>query len=89
MSAVLDLKKTRHAKAVREIHKLFCSTYIQLWWVKSLQGVQLLDKIDWYDVNHSPHPELQAETARLDQYSKNTLRAWRTKWTERRQIKNV
>ena len=66
ISAVLDLKKIRKPKADREIHKLFCSTYVQLSRVTSLQGVRLLEKTSWEDVSHKPHPALQKETARLD-----------------------
>ena len=86
---MLDLKKTQCAKANREIHKLFCSNYVQLSRVISLQGVQLLDKIDWHNVNHKPHLALQLETAKLDQYSNKYLTAWSARQNNRRQICNM
>ena len=36
-------------------HRLFCSTYVQLSRVQSLQGVSLLKPIQLSDINSTPH----------------------------------
>lgn len=86
-NAVLDLKRScgensRPRKAEGQ-HKRFCSVYVQLSRVKTLDGVQLLEPIEFADINNKPHPALLRATAVLDKASERTLETW-TAWSNAR-----
>ncbi len=63
-SATLDLRR-RTVKRTTENHKRFCSIYVQLSRLPSLEGVSLLEPISLEDVNNQPHHQLQVEDERL------------------------
>jgi len=67
-TAVLDLKDDPTAKGQTE-HKKFCSMYVQLSWLQSLDGLYLLQAIDIKDLRFLPHEDLLAEMERILQSS--------------------
>ncbi len=66
-SAIVDLKWPD--KVVRNTHKRFCSTYVQLSCLHSFVGLGLLQHIDMSDVANQPHPSLALKDARLEKLS--------------------
>ena len=74
-SAVLDLRRKSKKKG-KESHKRFCSTYVQLSRLRTLQGVFLLEKINLDDIDNKPYPALQAEDDRLQALGQQTLNAF-------------
>ena len=82
-TAILDLKVDRGAKQSRtgtgkgyESHKKYCSTYVQLSRLRSLQGLYLLQNINMDDLRFRPHPQLLAENERLRELEQRTLSQW-------------
>jgi len=73
--AVLDLKDDSTAKGQNE-HKKFCSLYVQLSRLQSLNGLYLLQKIEMKDLQFRPHDGLLVEMERLRKLEKETLAAW-------------
>ncbi len=63
-SATLDLQQNTVKRTI-ENHKRFCSTYVQLSRLQSLEGVLLLKPISLEDVNNQPHHQLQVEDEQL------------------------
>ncbi len=59
-SATLDLQR-KTIKKTTENHKQFCSIYVQLSKIQSLEEVSLLESISFDDINNQPHHELQTE----------------------------
>ena len=55
--AILDLKHDRAAKRQNSSHIKYCSTYVQLSRLRSLDGLHLLQKIDKNDIQFQPHPQ--------------------------------
>lgn len=82
-SAVLDLRRKNKRRG--ESHKRFCSTYVQLSRLRTLQGVFLLEKIDLDDIDNKPHAELRAEDIRLQALEQQTLNAFQRAASHRRQ----
>ena len=82
-TAVLDLR--RGQKVRKESHKRFCSTYVQLSRLQSLDGVQLLERIELSFINQKPHINLQQARKELDIFSDNTLSSWTLRFNARRQ----
>lgn len=64
-SVVLDLQQ-KSKKRRRENHKRFCFTYVQLSRLQILQGVFLLEKINFDNINNKSHLALQAKDNRLE-----------------------
>ena len=62
-SAVLDLRQKNKRRG--ENHKQFCSTYVQLSRLQTLQGVFSLEKIDLDNINNKPPIEVRAKNIRL------------------------
>jgi hypothetical protein len=77
-TAVLDLKADPIAKGQNE-HKKFCSMYVQLSRLQSLEGLNLLQEIDMKDVQLRPHDSLVAEMERLHKLEEETIAAWTMK----------
>lgn len=77
-SAVVDLKRTKHVKALQEIYKNFYSTYVQLSQLTTLEGVQLLEPITLFDVSYKPHSNLKFETIRLNWLLELILTLWQS-----------
>lgn len=82
-SAVLDLRQKN--KRRRKNHKRFCSTYVQLSRLRTLQGVFLLEKIDLDNIDNKSHAELRAEDIRLQALEQQTLNAFQRAVNDQRQ----
>ena len=74
-TAVLDLKDNSKVRG-RDEHKKFCSMYVQLSRLRSLNGLHLLQKIDMNDLRVRPHDDLVAEMERLHKLEQETLASW-------------
>jgi hypothetical protein len=74
-AAVLDLKDNSTAKGQNE-HKKFCSMYVQLSRIQSLNGLHLLQKIDMKDLRFRPHEGLLDEMERLQKLEEETIHSW-------------
>jgi len=74
-TAVLDLKDNPKVRGQNE-HKKFCSTYVQLSRLRSLNGLHLLQKINMNDLQFRPHDGLVAEMERLRKLEQETLASW-------------
>jgi hypothetical protein len=74
-TAVLDLKDNATAKG-QDGHKKFCSTYVQLSRLRSLNGLHLLQEINMNDLRFRPHNRLLAEMERLHTLQQETLASW-------------
>ena len=84
-TAVLDLRRGSKSDGM-VLHKRFCSTYVQLSCLQSLQGVHLLEKIELEDINNKPHPRLEEAANKLDELSDSTLSCWTASFNARRPI---
>lgn len=58
-------------------HKRYCSIYVQLSRVKSLENVSLLRPISIHDVSSKPHDLLLAEDERLEKLCETTDMVWK------------
>lgn len=74
--AILDLKDDPTIRG-RGRHQKYCSTYVQLFRLRSCQGLRLLQKIEMKDLQFQPDPRLLVENERLLELEKITLRAWK------------
>ena len=74
-TAVLDLKNDPTAKG-QDGHKKYCSMYVQLSRLRSLDGLHLLQEIDMNDLQFHPNDGLLAETKRLRTLEQETIAAW-------------
>ena len=52
-------------KKGEENHKPFCSIYVQSLRLQNLQGISLLEKIDFDNINNKLNAALQAEAIQL------------------------
>ncbi len=66
-SATLDLQR-KMIKKTAESHKQFCSIYLQLSKVQSLEGVSLLEPISLDDINNQPYHALQTDDERHQKF---------------------
>lgn len=85
--AVLDLRRPTARQSRKKEnwnHRQFCSVYVQLSRLQTLDGVQLLQPIEYADINNHPHPALLRATAQLDRLSKNTLESLMADFNDRR-----
>ena len=85
--AVLDLQRplgTQRQKKEDWNHRRFCSVYVQLSRLQTFDGVQLLQPIEYADINNHPHPALLRATAKLDRLSESTLTKWTVGFNNRR-----
>jgi len=74
-TAVLDLKDDPSAKGQDE-HKKYCSIYVQLSRLRSLDGLYLLQEIEMKDLRFRPANGLLAEMERLQKLERETMAAW-------------
>lgn len=81
--AVLDLRR-KSVDKTKNSHKTFCSTYVQLSRLQSLEGLHLLEPIELNDINNFPDPNLSEASRFFDQLSQNTLNSWMLKFESRR-----
>jgi hypothetical protein len=73
-SVILDLKddiKNRRQGS----HRKYCSTYVQLSRLRSLNGLHLLQSISMCDLDHRPDPQLLEEMRSLQALQQQTLGA--------------
>ncbi len=71
-SAILDWQR-KTIKETAESHKQFCSIYVQLSRVQSLEGVSLLELILLNNINNQPHHELCTDNKWLQKFGDITL----------------
>ena len=76
-TAVLDLKDDPATKR-QDHHKKYCSTYVQLSRLQSLNGLYLLQRIDMDDLRFCPDSRLLSEMKRLRALEQETIAAWAT-----------
>jgi hypothetical protein len=74
-SAILDLK-TRSNVRGQDHHKRFCSLYVQLSRLQSLDGLYLLQRIEMTDLRYAPDPQLLTEMSRLQSLQEETMHLW-------------
>ncbi|KAH8586722.1 hypothetical protein B0O99DRAFT_643776 [Bisporella sp. PMI_857] len=74
-TAVLDLKDDPTARG-QDGHKKYCSTYVQLSRLRSLDGLHLLQRIDMEDLRFRPDDRLLIEMQRLKALERETIAAW-------------
>ena len=73
--AILDIKHNSTSKG-KNPHKRFCSTYVQLSRLPSLEGLHLLQRIEMKDLQFGPDHQLLAEMQRLEELQRDTIAAW-------------
>ena len=81
---VLDLWQRTKKRSI-ENHKQFCSTYVQLSRLQSLEGILFLKLIWLEDINNQPHYKLQSENNWLQILGKQTLSLFKSMAKQRRQ----
>lgn len=74
-TAVLDLKHDPTARG-QDGHKKYCSTYVQLSRLRSLDGLHLLQRIEMEDLRFRPDDRLLIEMQRLKALERATIAAW-------------
>ena len=74
-TAVLYLKDDPTAKG-QDGYMEYCSMYVELSRLRSLDGLHLLQKIDMNDLRFRSHDGLMAETERLRQLEQATIASW-------------
>lgn len=67
-TAVLDLHRNSNLGS-KGSHKKFCSTYVQLLCLQTLDRVQYLQAITLEDIKSKPDPKLQKESLKLHDIS--------------------
>lgn len=85
--AILDLRRGRSSEV--KSHRRFCSTYVQLSRLQSLDGVRLLERIKLNDIDNKPHSELQEVSKMLDALPEKTLASWKIRFLGRRNINQL
>jgi hypothetical protein len=74
-NAVLDLKHDPSARG-QDGHKKYCSNYVQLSRLRSLQGLHLLQSITMEDLQFRPDERLLIEIERLRELERETIASW-------------
>lgn len=82
-STVLDLRRESKLDG-QNSYKRFCSNYIQLSRLQSLDGIHLLEGIELEDINNKPHPKLEKTARKLDEQLDITLMCWTNSFNARR-----
>ena len=72
----LDLHRQHSSSKEGSSHKRYCSNYVQLTRVRSLQGLFLLQPVTLKDLNAKPDKLLVLEDQRLAQLAMSTEIAW-------------
>ncbi len=83
-SATLDLQ-CKTIKKTAECHKRFCSIYVQISRVQSLERVSLLEPISLDDINNQSHYKLQTDGEQLQKLGDITLSSFTNAAAQRRQ----
>ncbi|KAN0071057.1 hypothetical protein V8E54_010488 [Elaphomyces granulatus] len=74
LSQYIDLhRQDKTSKDSANKHKRYCSTYVQLSRVKSLQGLYLLQSVTLSDLNGKPDQLLVQEDERIAQLATSTV----------------
>ncbi|KAF4210355.1 hypothetical protein CNMCM5878_004518 [Aspergillus fumigatiaffinis] len=74
-SAILDLRDDPTIRG-RDRHQKFCSTYVQLSRLRSLEGLHLLQQIEMKDLQFEPDPRILAEMQKLQELQRTTIEEW-------------
>lgn len=74
--AVLDLHRSSRDRYRESPHQRYCSVYVQLSRLTSLDGLWLLEPITLNDIDNKMHPELHEEDLRLEGLAAETMRSW-------------
>jgi hypothetical protein len=74
-TAVLDLKHDPSARG-QDAHKKYCSNYVQLSRLRSLEGLHLLQSITMEDLQFRPDERLLIEIQRLRGLERETIASW-------------
>ena len=74
-TAVLDLKHDPSARG-QDAHKKYCSNYVQLSRLRSLEGLHLLQSITMEDLQFRPDERLLIEIERLRGLERETIASW-------------
>jgi ATP-dependent exoDNAse (exonuclease V) alpha subunit len=74
-SIIVDLHRQDNSRGSVS-HKRYCSVYVQLSRVKSLQGLYLLQPVSLSDLNGKPDKLLVQEDDRIAQLARSTEIAW-------------
>lgn len=74
-AAVLDLRHDPSARG-QDAHKKYCSNYVQLSRLRSLEGLHLLQSITMEDLQFRPDERLLVEMERLKGLERETMAAW-------------
>jgi len=75
-AVTLDLHRKSTSSKDGPSHKRYCSVYVQLTRVRSLQDLSLLQPITLNDVNAKPDKRLIVEDQRISQLAMSTEVAW-------------
>ena len=75
-AVTLDLHRKSTSSKDGSSHKRYCSVYVQLTRVRSLQDLSLLQPITLNDVNAKPDKRLIVEDQRISQLAMSTEVAW-------------
>ena len=73
-NVVLDLYRSSKVRGQDASHKRYCSVYVQLTRLRSLEGLHLLQPLSLDDLNNQPHPKLRDESSQLQQLADMTMR---------------
>ena len=73
-NVVLDLYRSSKVRRQDASHKRYCSVYVQLTHLRSLEGLHLLQPLSLDDLNNQPHPKLRDEGSQLRQLADMTMR---------------
>jgi hypothetical protein len=74
-STILDLKDN-HKNRTGDSHRKYCSIYVQLSQLQSLEGLHILQPLKMTDLQHRPDPQLLDEIKQLRALERETIRAW-------------
>lgn len=74
--AVLDLKHDPSARG-QDSHKKYCSNYVQLSRLRTLEGLHLLQSITMEDLQFRPDERLLVEIERLRGLEQETIASWK------------
>ena len=76
-AVTLDLHRQSISSKDGSSHKRYCSCYVQLTRVRSLQGLSLLQPVTLKDFNAKPDKLLMVEDRRIEQLAMSTEIAWK------------
>ena len=77
-AVTLDLHRQNANPKTNSSHKIYCSCYVQLSRVRSLQDLFLLQPVTLSDLNCKPNKMLTVEDQRIAMLAAKTDLAWKT-----------